>query len=125
MKRNNIYNIKCHPKTIIIALLLLAGNIFCHAQNPNKIERKQLFDYNWKFYLGITAAGKSKDFNDINWRALDLPHDWSIKGGINAKNPTRGAGGCFPAGIGWYRKTSKVPNEWKGKKFPFILKENI
>ena len=25
------------------------------------------------------------------------------------------AGGYFPAGIGWYRKTFKVPDEWKGK----------
>lgn len=114
MKRYN--NIEYHIKTIITAFLLLAGNVLCNAQNPDKIERKQLFDYNWKFYQGDTAAAKSKDFNDISWRSLDLPHDWSIEGKINPKNPTGGSGGYLPAGIGWYRKTFKVPNEWRGKK---------
>jgi len=116
MKRHNIYNVGYKIKTIIAAILLLAGNIACQAQNPGKIERKQLFDYQWKFYQGDTIAAKSKDFNDISWRSLDLPHDWSIEGKIAPKNPTGGAGGYFPAGIGWYRKTFKAPNEWKGRK---------
>ncbi|WP_255485168.1 glycoside hydrolase family 2 TIM barrel-domain containing protein [Mucilaginibacter sp. X5P1] len=114
MKRYN--NIEYHMKTIVTAFLLLAGNILCNAQKSDKIERKQLFDYNWKFYQGDTAAAKSKDFNDISWRSLDLPHDWSIEGKINSKNPTGGSGGYLPAGIGWYRKPFKVPNEWRGKK---------
>ena len=116
MKQHHIYNIGYYTKTLVVAFLLLAGNIACQAQNPGKIERKQLFDYNWKFYPGDTAAAKSKDFNDLSWRSLDLPHDWSIEGKINPKNPMGGAGGYFPAGIGWYRKTFKAPNEWKGKK---------
>jgi beta-galactosidase len=114
MKRYN--NIEYHIKTIVTAFLLLAGNILCNAQNSDKIERKQLFDYNWKFYQGDTAAAKSKGFDDISWRSLDLPHDWSIEGKINPKNPTGGSGGYLPAGIGWYRKTFKIPNEWRGKK---------
>ncbi|MCO5948181.1 glycoside hydrolase family 2 TIM barrel-domain containing protein [Mucilaginibacter flavidus] len=116
MKQHNIYNVGYNVKTIITAFLLLAGNIACQAQNPGKIERKQLFDYKWKFFQGDTTAAKSKDFNDISWRSLDLPHDWSIEGKIGPKNPTGGAGGYFPAGIGWYRKTFKAPNEWKGRK---------
>ncbi len=114
MKQYN--NIEYHMKTIVTAFLFLAGNILCNAQKSDKIERKQLFDYNWKFYQGDTAAAKSKNFNDVGWRSLDLPHDWSIEGKINPKNPAGGSGGYLPAGIGWYRKTFKVPNEWRGKK---------
>ncbi|HEY8938290.1 MAG TPA: glycoside hydrolase family 2 TIM barrel-domain containing protein, partial [Cyclobacteriaceae bacterium] len=44
------------------------------------------------------------------------PHDWSIEGKVNPKNPTAGGGGYFPAGIGWYRKNFKAPIEWKDKK---------
>ena len=47
---------------------------------PAHDERKQLFDYSWKFFLGDAASAQSKDFNDENWRNLDLPHDWSIEG---------------------------------------------
>ncbi|MGZ3752198.1 MAG: glycoside hydrolase family 2 TIM barrel-domain containing protein [Mucilaginibacter sp.] len=100
----------------IIACLLLAGNLECQAQSSGKTERKQLFDYNWKFYQGDITAAKSKDFNDMSWRSLDLPHDWSIEGKIRPENSTGGEGGYFPAGIGWYRKTFKVLDEWKGKK---------
>jgi beta-galactosidase len=101
--------------TIICVLLsysLLAQQNFTHQEST---KRKQLFDFNWKFFLGDTTSAKSKDFNDKNWRSLDLPHDWSIEGKINSKNPTGGAGGYFPAGVGWYRKTFQVPKEWKDK----------
>lgn len=114
MKYQNSHNIIYHMKTMITACLFLAGNIVCQAQN--KIDRKQLFDYQWKFYQGDTASAKLRDFNDKGWRSLDLPHDWSIEGKILANNSTGGAGGYFPAGIGWYRKTFKAPIEWKGKK---------
>ncbi|GAA3979607.1 glycoside hydrolase family 2 TIM barrel-domain containing protein [Mucilaginibacter dorajii] len=116
MKLHKTYSTTYHVKAMLTALLFLATNIACQAQNSVKIERKQLFDYNWKFFQGDTASAKSKDFNDMSWQSLDLPHDWSIEGKISPKNPTGGAGGYFPAGIGWYRKTFKAPHEWKGKK---------
>ena len=81
----------------------------------NGIERRQLLDSDWKFFLGDTASAKLKDFNDMGWRNLDLPHDWSIEGKIYQKNPTGCPGGYFPAGIGWYRKSFKVPGDWKTK----------
>jgi beta-galactosidase len=96
--------------------ILLVGLFSSFSQSNSNIERKQLFDYNWKFYLGDTVTARLKDFNDMAWRSLDLPHDWSIEGLINPKNPTGNAGGFFPTGIGWYRKTFKAPEEWKGKK---------
>jgi len=96
-----------------LLLVLLVSTFSGYAQNT--IKRKQLFDNNWKFFLGDTASASSKDFNDASWRILDLPHDWSIEGKIDHKNPMGCAGGYFPAGIGWYRKTFKAPAEWKGK----------
>src|SRR5438132_669898 len=100
-------------KVITTAFFLLTCNFLARSQNHISSERKQLFDYNWKFFLGDSAAAAAKDFNDVHWRKLDLPHDWSIEGKVNPKNPTKGGGGYFPAGIGWYRKTFKAPIEWK------------
>jgi len=102
-------------KVITAVFLFLACNFSARSQNHPSTSRKQLFDYNWKFFLGDSAAAGTKDYNDEHWRKLDLPHDWSIEGEINSKNPTKGSGGYFPAGIGWYRKTFKAPVEWKGK----------
>ena len=104
-----------HRSLSIIVLLILACNISVFAQDPGNTGRKQLFDDNWKFFLGDAAAAGSKDFDDKSWRNLDLPHDWSIEGKVSPKNPTGAAGGYFPTGIGWYRKSFKAPGDWRGK----------
>jgi beta-galactosidase len=83
--------------------------------SQNKPVRKQLFNNDWKFYLGDVPEAKALNYDDSAWRRLDLPHDWSIEGRVNPKNPTGNAGGYFPAGMGWYRKTFDVPAEAKGK----------
>jgi beta-galactosidase len=116
MYRFNSYKNKLHyTKLSALVFVLLASCFFSgYAQNTG-IERKQLFDNDWKFILGDRAAAKSKKINYKGWRSLDLPHDWSIEGKIDSENPTKGEGGYFPAGIGWYRKIFTVPAEWKGK----------
>jgi beta-galactosidase len=112
---NSLKN-KCYcTKRIALVFILIVSFFSGFAQNKLNIGRKQVFDFDWKFYLGDTASAKLKDFNDMAWSSLDLPHDWSIEGRINPKNLTGNAGGFFPAGIGWYRKTFKAPAEWKGK----------
>jgi beta-galactosidase len=116
LKQHKNYNTIYYGIAIITTILFLAGNLACQAQNSGETERKQLFDYQWKFFQGDTASAKSRGFNDKAWQSLDLPHDWSIEGKVSPKNPMGGAGGYFPAGIGWYRKTFKAPDEWKGKK---------
>lgn len=109
LRRKNYFT-----KQIVLAFVLIASSLSGYAQNG--MERKQLFDYDWKFFLGDASDAKSNNFNDVNWRKLDLPHDWSIEGKVNPKNPAGGGGGYFPAGIGWYRKTFQAPDAWKANK---------
>lgn len=66
--------------------------------------------------LGDDSLSKFPVYNDSKWRSLDLPHDWSIEGAFNEKNPTTQAEGGLPAGIGWYRKTFVLPASSKNKK---------
>jgi beta-galactosidase len=100
---------------LLISIILLLSFVLSIKAQEN-IQRNQLFDYDWKFYLGDAPTASTKKFNDADWRNLNLPHDWSIEGKVDPKNPMGGAGGYFPAGIGWYRKTFNVPSEWKGKR---------
>ena len=62
------------------------------------------FDKGWLFLKSDAEGAEKTNYADASWRKLDVPHDWSIEGPFDAKNPTGGAGGFLPAGIGWYRK---------------------
>ena len=73
------------------------------------------FDRNWRFHLGDVAGAQQPGFADATWRALDLPHDWSIEGPFNEQNPAGVAGGALPGGIGWYRKAFTFPAGDTGK----------
>ncbi|HSC39749.1 MAG TPA: glycoside hydrolase family 2 TIM barrel-domain containing protein, partial [Chitinophagaceae bacterium] len=80
-----------------------------------KNSRKLLFDDDWKFFLGDDPGAGSPIFDDHAWRKLDLPHDWSIEGKFDPSAMTGNDGGYLPAGIGWYRKTFRIPASWKGR----------
>jgi beta-galactosidase len=84
----------------------------------------QNFNQAWQFHL--EEAKRKHWFNpaEIQWRDLDLPHDWSIELERSAENPSRAAGGFFPMGRGEYRKTFTVPDDWRGKKV-FIEFEGV
>jgi beta-galactosidase len=78
--------------------------------------RTQSFNNDWKFMLGDDSLAKSPNYNDTQWRKLNLPHDWSIEGEFNEKNPTTPNEAGLPAGIGWYRKLFTLPLASKNKK---------
>lgn len=102
----------CNVWMMVLLFVLATTNV--EAQKTVR-ERMQLFDADWRFLLGDDFGWKERDLNDSGWRMLDLPHDWSIEGKMNANNPMGNDGGYFPAGIGWYRKTFMVPATWNGK----------
>jgi beta-galactosidase len=72
--------------------------------NPRPQATKS-FNQGWHFHLGDVADGQRPDLDDSQWRLLNLPHDWSIEGAFDEKNPAGFGGGALPGGIGWYRKT--------------------
>jgi hypothetical protein len=75
--------------------------------------RRTLFDSNWLFQAGDAAGEQAADFADGSWRALDLPHDWSIEGPFDQQFASGTA--YLPAGIAWYRKHFTFPEADAGK----------
>ena len=63
------------------------------------------FNTAWRFTLGDATEYAGKDFDDSQWRVLNLPHDWSIELELKEDAATGGGGGFAEAGIGWYRKS--------------------
>lgn len=76
---------------------------------------RESFNKDWKFFAGNLTEAKSPAFNDGNWRKLTLPHDWSIEGKFDEKNPAKPEGGGLPTGIGWYRKSFNSPVNYKNR----------
>lgn len=68
-------------------------------------QRGRAFNDGWKFNLGDTNGAEKPSFDDSSWRALTLPHDWSIELAFNSNSKAGGSGGYLDGGIGWYRKS--------------------
>src|SRR5580698_11594069 len=83
---------------------------------PAQPDRKSNFDEQWRFSKGDTEGAQAPDFNDSSWRALNLPHDWSIEGPFSEDAHAGGTGAYLPTGIGWYRKQFTLPAETSGKR---------
>ena len=99
--------------SFIVIVLVTYCLIGIQAQDSNP--GKQLFDSNWKFYLGDAKGAEKPAFNDKTWRDIDLPHDWSIEklsgqepgkiiGPFSKESIGTTATGYTVGGTGWYRK---------------------
>lgn len=85
------------------ALLAIAGGVWAAASAQLSTGRAERFNDGWRFTLTAdTVAPAATAFDDSQWRAVDLPHDWSIE---SLPSPSLNAcTGFFPGGMGWYRK---------------------
>jgi beta-galactosidase len=93
-------------------MLLLSGSSYAGSDSNS---RTICFDTDWKFLKGNPADAQNPNFDDSKWRALDLPHDWSIED-LPGQNPDSIIGpfskssvgkmstGYTIGGISWYRK---------------------
>lgn len=101
--------------SLAIGLSLLAG---CNA--PKEVagdDRSLDFTADWAFRLGDDTAAARLDYNDADWRKLNLPHDWAVEGEFSRDNPSGTGGGALPGGIGWYRKTFIADKVDEGKRY--------
>jgi len=101
---------------LLMMVMLLVAATQLHAKAGSSPRVVFSADADWKFALGDPADASSPKFDDASWRTLTIPHDWSIEGPPNQKNPTGSGGGYFPAGIGWYRKIFTASPSWTGKR---------
>lgn len=96
--------------------LLLFSSSILFAQTSDK---QVLFTEGWKFFKGDVPHGENVTLNDQQWRAVSLPHDWSIEGPFSDKWAS--STGYLPAGIGWYRKTfTLTPAQLAAKTFIYF-----
>jgi beta-galactosidase len=96
---------------------------FGHADDPTKdfglgAMRRELQFAKANLYLRVLA----REFDDSDWRSVDLPHDWAVE--LPFQNvPNLAEHGGHPVGrefpetsIAWYRRVFDLPSSDEGKR---------
>lgn len=105
-------------KLILSFILLILFSLKPMAQNNTGNN----FDNDWTFHLGAAQGAEQINFDDLKWRKIDLPHDWSMEDLKGTNSPfnidaiSQVSGGFTTGGTGWYRKIFNLKPEDKGKK---------
>jgi beta-galactosidase len=109
---------------IILGLVIAMATWFVYRTNEVEPRINTNIDLNWRFILDDPNGASLPAFNDSHWRYLSLPHDWMIEQKAERSNPSGSAGGFYPGGIAWYRKTLDL-TEYKDKEQFYILFEGV
>ena len=111
---------------IYLTIILAMFSIMQITAQPS-FSDQNLFDSGWRFHLGGAQGAENPQFDDSQWRKIDLPHDWSIEDLPGTKSPfsinaiSQVSGGFTTGGTGWYRKSFTLPETLKGKRFRILF----
>jgi beta-galactosidase len=92
-----------HQLVYLIMLFFAASTLAQQpATTPVSLRTYLDFDFDWRFAKTDVANAMMPLLKDDDWRAVNVPHDWSIEGPFSDQF---GSGnGYAPGGIAWYRK---------------------
>ncbi len=98
---------------LLAALFASFAAVTTAAESPRVV---QSLDADWLFSRGDAPSSEQTMFDDAQWRALDVPHDWAIEGGVDKDAPAGRGGGYRPSGVSWYRKRFSLPSSDAGHR---------
>lgn len=114
-------NLKKIMRRVAVAAALLIFPLGANAQVSFGEALK--FNAGWLFNLEDNAEAIKPEFDDTNWRSLNLPHDWTIEG---TYSPDLASGtGYLPGGIGWYRKHFNFNSKESNGRKKYIYFEGV
>lgn len=103
MKRQRNALEKRYVARMTLTLLSLLFTLTTLAQ---QLQRKTLNDH-WKFLKGECPAAADSAFDDHTWANIHLPHTWNTDAYTDK---------AYYQGIGWYRRSLVVPENWQDKQ---------
>jgi beta-galactosidase len=109
---NQPHSFRAVYRAALTALFVSLGSLRA-ADSPRVV---QSLDAEWLFSRSDAPASETTMFDDVNWRTLDVPHDWAIEGGVDKSAPSDRGGGYRPSGVSWYRKRFSLPATDAGKR---------
>lgn len=103
-------SIKLDFRSIFVLLLFGIYALKMDAQQVGK----ELFNENWTFHKGDLTPEEAMG-DDISWRDVRVPHDWSVEGPFSSKWAS--GTGYLPGGIGWYKKNFEIPDYDENRRY--------
>jgi len=120
---------KSLPPAITLALgLVFALSVITAAKADEPPRQRLLLDFGWKFHLGddtvpfehlekagVNPGPAGPGYNDLNWRPVNLPHDWAVElpfqsDGADANHGFKPIGPGWPTNsVAWYRRSFQLP----------------
>lgn len=102
--------------SFIIVIFTFFSLIYCEKPLEKSTFYIRNFDKEWEFRMDSSDHPKKSEVGQFKWKPVNLPHDWSIQGEFNDKNPSGAREAFLPTGTGWYRKEFKLPKDLKTSK---------
>ena len=86
---------------ILISVLVLAFNLFAREST--------LLEAGWRFKSGDTTNAQERVFDDSDWSAVTVPHNWGWEEAQQGKN--------FYRGPAWYRRDLDIGVPQPGRRY--------
>ena len=114
-----------HITTLTVACAAMLSAFQLHARDII------LANFGWRFHAGDVAEAANLTFDDSSWRVVDVPHDFQIEQPWVAPGSSEQADNSDPGnnvrsllsprgfktmGVGWYRKTFRPDEAWRGQR---------
>ncbi len=85
----------------------------------SQIRIKHNFDFDWKFRQGSFSKAPGMNFDDSAWETVQMPHDYCI--GQKQFSRDYASNGFLALKKGCYRKTFRIPRQFKGKRVSILF----
>ena len=109
---------------IVLSLTMAFAIWFVYRTRDAEPRKESSIDLNWLFIQDDPEGAALPGYDDSQWRYVSVPHDWMIEQPVNKANPSGTAGGYYPGGIGWYRKSLDLSSYEENKQF-YLLFEGV
>ena len=111
----------CHRALLVLVIFLAATSCSVDPSEDLNWEWDHSINFDWKFARGSLDSAYSPYFDDADWEAVDLPHDWAIGGPFGPLDSSGNTGKLPWKGEGWYRKNINLPAEAEGLRLQFLF----
>ena len=103
---------------LLFSLLIINYSLISQPDIPSR--STIILEKDWKFHPGSSDNAYKTDFDDSEWKEVNIPHDWAVGQPFIADGDGN-TGKLQWKGEGWYRRILNIPAEFDGKRIYLLF----